>query len=147
MERLTERVKGSDAITAANGAAGTTDILGATLDMAGFDAVRMCVNFGVITSGAVTSIKAQQGDASDLSDAADLENTGQTVADTDDGKTFYIDIDYPRKRYVRLYVDRGTQNAVVSYAWYEQYRSGSPVTTQGATWTGETHHAPAEGTA
>jgi hypothetical protein len=76
---LSKNLKITPAITPDNGAAGTTDINGATLDMQGFEGVLIKVVFGAITAGAVTSIKAQQGAQSDLSDAADLEGTGQTL--------------------------------------------------------------------
>ena len=104
---LSENVKISQAITVTDGAAGTTDINGATLDMSGHGCVLMAVTFGAIVFGAVTSIKAQQGAASDMSDAADLAGSAQTIADDDDEKTFYIEIVRPTKRYVRLVVDRG----------------------------------------
>lgn len=144
---LSKDTKISVAITPTNGAAGSTDISGTTLDMAGFESVMMVVTFGAITSGAVTSIKAQQGDASNLSDAADMEGTAQTIADTDDDKTFYIDLIKPTKRYVRLYVDRGTQNAVVASALYIQYDPKKLPISHGTGVSGETHAGPDEGTA
>ena len=147
MQNLSKAVKLSQAITPTAGAAGTSDINGATLDMQGFEGVLIEVTFGAITSGAVTSIKAQQGAASNLSDAADLEATAQTIADTDDEKTFYIDLVNPQERYVRLVVDRATQNAVVASATYIQYSADKLPTTHGANVSGELHIAPAEGTA
>ena len=145
---LSKAVKITQAITVTNGAAGTADINGVTLDMANFEGVLIAVRMGAITGGAVTSIKAQQGAASDLSDAADLAGTAQTIADTDDEKTFYIDLYKPRERYVRLVVDRGTANAVVSSADYIQYGPRSlPVASHGSNVSGETHISPAEGTA
>jgi len=144
---LGKHIKISQAIPPASGAAGTSDINGATLDMAGYDGVLILVTFGTITSGAVTSIKAQQGAASNLSDAADLAGTGQTIADTDDEKTFYIDLYRPQERYVRLVIDRGTQNAVVAEALYAQYRGRKKPPTHGSNVSGETHVSPAEGTA
>jgi len=62
-------------------ASGTADRNGVVLDMANWEGVLMVVKFATIAAGAVTSIKAQQGAASNLSDAADLAGTGQTVAD------------------------------------------------------------------
>ena len=73
--------------------------------------------------------------------------TGQTIADTDDEKVFYIDLYKPRERYVRLVVDRGTQNAVVASAEYEQYGARNEPVTHGSNVSGETHISPAEGTA
>lgn len=144
---LSKNVRISQAITPTDGAAGTTTINGATLDMQGFDGVLMLVTFGAITSGAVTSIKAQQGQASNLSDAADLAGTGQTIADTDDEKTFFIDLYKPVERYVRLTVPRATQNAVVADAAYIQYCGTKAPTTHGTNVSGELWASPAEGTA
>lgn len=148
-KELSASVKMTQAITVTNGAAGTSAINGVTLDMSGFEGVLVAVTFGPIVAGAVTSIKMQQGQASNLSDAADLVNTGQTIADTDDEKTFYIDLFKPRERYVRLVVGRGTQNATVASATYFQYGSPKtvPVPSHGTNVAGETHIAPAEGTA
>lgn len=144
---LSKEVKLSSAITPAAGAAGTTDIQGTTLDMSGFEGVLIVVRMGTITAGAATSIKAQQGDASDLSDAADLADTAQTIADDADEKTFYIDLTRPTKRYVRLYVDRATQNAVVASAHYVQYGTREAPVTHGTNVSGELHVSPDEGTA
>lgn len=146
-QNLSQNAKISQAITPTAGAAGVTDIEGATLDMLGFEGVLMVVTFGAITAGAVTSIKAQSGAASDLADAADLVGTGQTIADDDDGEIRYIDLFRPVERYVRLYVDRATQNAVVASAEYIQYGPGVAPTTHAAVVSGETHVSPAEGTA
>lgn len=144
---LSKQVAISQAITPTAGAAGTDDINGATLDMAGFEGVLIEVTFGAITAGAATSIKAQQGAASNLSDAADLAGTAQTIADDDDGQIFYIDLYRPTERYVRVVVDRGTQNAVVASATYLQYGAHDQPVSHGATVSGELHISPAEGTA
>lgn len=143
---LSKVVKVSTAITPTAGAAGTDDINGTTLDMAGYGGVMVLVRFGTITSGAVTSIKAQQGAASNLSDAADLEGTSQTIADDDDDETFLIDC-RPSERYFRVVVDRGTQNAVVASANYLQYDAHHPAVTHGTGVTSETHVTGKEGTA
>lgn len=144
---LSKNVKISSAITPTAGVAAATDIEGTALDMQGFDGVLIVVRFGAITGGAATSIKAQEGNESDLSDAADLEGTSQTIADDDDDQTFYIDLCRPLKRYVRLYVDRATQDAVVASASYIQYGASKTPTTQGTNVSGELHVSPAEGTA
>lgn len=119
MKELAKQTKLTQAITPTAGAAGTSDIEGATLDMANFEGVLMVVTFGVITAGAVTSIKAQQSAASNFASPDDLNV--RAIADDDDGKVFAIAVHKPRKRYVRLLVDRGTQNAVVAAAEYLQY--------------------------
>jgi len=147
MGLLSKKTKITQAITPTAGAAATTDINGTTLDMAGWMGVLIKVTMGAIVSGAVTVIKAQQGAASDLSDAADLAGTGQSIADTDDEKVFYIDIYRPGERYVRVVVDRGTQNATVASAEYIQYGPRKPPSSHGTNVTGEGFASPAEGTA
>ena len=135
------------AITPANGVAATSDINGVTLDMQGFEGVMVTIAFGVITSGAVTTIKMQQDSASGMGTAQDLLGTSQTITDTDDEKTFYIDLVKPEKQYVRLVVPRATQNAVIASATYLQYRARKAPTTHGTNVAGETHISPIEGTA
>ncbi len=97
-------------------AAGTSAANGTAVDMSGYEGVIFLVAFGAIVSGAVTSVKAQQGAASDGSDGADLEGSGVTVADTDDNKIVALDIYRPRQslgKYVRPVVSRATQNATI----------------------------------
>lgn len=138
----------TQAITATNGAAGTSAINGAIIDMSGYEGVLVIVNTGAITSGAVTSIKMQQDTASAMGGAADLLGTSQTIADTDDEDTFVIDLFKPQERYVRLVVSRATQNAVISAATYIRYGARTkPVTSASATINVESHIGVAEGTA
>lgn len=144
---LSEQTKVSIAITPANGAAASTDVEGATLDMSGFEGVLMIVTMGVIDGSAVTSIKAQQDSAANMGTVADIAGTAQAIADNDDNKTFYIDLYRPTERYVRLHVDRATQNATVASAIYIQYGPRKSVTTHGSNVSGEAFAGPAEGTA
>lgn len=151
MNLLSEGTKISSAVTPTAGVAASTDLDGSILDMAGFDGVLVLVRMGAITATAVTGIRMEQGDASDLSDGSDLEGTAQAIADDDDDKTFFIDLFKPTKRYVRLVVDRATADAVVSSAHYFQYTQGSlskgVPTTHGSNVAGESHVTPDEGTA
>lgn len=130
-------------------AAGTTDQNSTAVDMANFDRAAFVVAFGAITSGAVTSCKLQQGDASDGSDADDLAGTAISVADDDDNQIVILECERPQKRYVRCVVDRGTQNAVID--GIVAMKSGArvlPVTHDSATVVGsELNVSPAEGTA
>lgn len=144
---LSKNVKITQIITPTAGAAGTTDINGTTLDMSGYEGVLFVVTMGAITTGAVTSIKAQQDTDSAMGTAADLAGTAQTVADDADEKMFYIDLVKPTERYVRLVVDRATQNAVVASATAYQYGAHNAPVTHGSNVSGETHVSPAEGTA
>lgn len=101
------------ASTPTAGAAGQTDVASAIIDTVGFEGVKFLVPMGAITSGAVTSAKAQQNSANSTSGMADLAGTSVTIADTDDNKMLVIDVNRPRERYVRALVDRATQDAVV----------------------------------
>jgi len=147
MQNMIKNAKVSTAVTPAAGVAAQTAINGTTLDMAGFESVLMLIRMGVITATAVTSIKAQQGDESDLSDAADLLATSQTIAADDDNETFLLDLVKPSKRYVRIVVTRGTADAVVSDVLYMQYNGKKAPESQGTGVNGELHVSPAEGTA
>ena len=128
-------------------ASGTADRNGATLDMQGFDGVLVVVHHAAIAAGATYKIKAQQGAASNLSDAADLAGTSQTIADDEDDSVSYIDIFQPRERYVRLVVDNDTSNATAQTAVYIQYKAGTEPTTHADDVAGEVFVGPAEGTA
>lgn len=120
---LSEDIKVANAITATAGAAGTTAINGTIVDTQGYDGILMVSRTGAITATAVTSMKAQYGDESDLSDAADVANSTVTIADDDDNKEFGIDIQRPPGRYMRLVVSRGTANAVIENATYYLYKA------------------------
>lgn len=149
MELLSEEVKVTQCINATTGAAGTTAINGATLDMSGYEGVLFLCVMGAITATAVTSLKAQQGNASNMSDAADLAGTGITIADDDDNQVFVLDVYRPQERYVRPVVSRGTANAVVQSCLAVQYGARSRPTVINVTdlVTAEKHVSPAEGTA
>jgi hypothetical protein len=146
--QLSYAAKTSLVITPTAGAAGTTDIEGTSVDMQGFEAVLFTVIMGAITANAVTALKVQQSDDDGAADAySDLEGTSQTIGDGDDGEVFYVDVFRPSKRYVRLYIDRATQNAVVAAAIAQQYHCREQPVTHGTGVQGETHVSPAEGTA
>jgi len=132
-------------------AAGTTDITpSAGIDMQNFEGCLFQVLFGAITAGAATSIKVQQSDDDGVADAySDLEGTSVTVADDDDNQIFWVDVYRPQKRYLKLIVDRGTQNAVLDGIVAMQYGPRKLPTTHDATTVGggELHASPDEGTA
>lgn len=127
-------------------AAATTDIDSSSVDMLDYEGVRFTVLFGAIVAGAATSVKAAQ--SADDSTFNDLEGTSQTVADDDDNQAFIIDVWRPIDRYVRVTVDRGTQNATVDGIVAEQYGPRVLPPTNDSTVGGqEVHASPAEGTA
>ena len=130
--------------------AASADRNGAVIDMQGFEGVLMCIKFGDIAGGAVTSIKAQQDTALAFNvDAQDLLGTGQTVADSDDNQIFIIDLVKPLERFVRMVVDKDTSNNTQEMAWYIQYAPGKRPQSNNVTdlVTYELHVSPAEGTA
>jgi len=147
IEALSEGAKISTAITPTAGVAAASDLNGTILDMQGYDGVLVIVRMGAITASAVTSVKMQQDTASGGGTMADLTGTGITVADDDDDQTFFIDLVKPQERYVRVVVERATQNAVVASANYIQYIARDTNITQGTGVTGEVHITPIEGTA
>jgi hypothetical protein len=130
-------------------AVGTTNQNGSILDMEGFEGVEFVLLGGTITDGNL-SIKAQQGQASNLSDAADLQGTLTTLQNTDDNKAAVLDLFRPAERYVRCVVVRGgATGAVIDGVIAIQYKSRTKPTTNDATTVGatETWISPPEGTA
>lgn len=144
---LGKRLKVTQVKTAV--AAGTSDQTSAILDMSGFDGVLFLTSFGAITSTAVTSVKIQQDTAVGGGTMADLAGSGATVADTKSDTVVVHDLYRPGKRYVRVYVDRGTANAVINSIVALQYRGLNAPTTDDATTvvSKTTLISPAEGTA
>lgn len=133
-KQLLKSTKVVQAITPANGVAGSTDLEGATIDMLGFEGIVGIVTFGVITGSAVTGIVWQQSNDSGMSGPTTLTAPAFTVADDSDGDVYVSDLFKPTMRYVRLHVDRATQNAVVASAEYIQYGARTePVTSASAT--------------
>lgn len=147
MENLSANTKISQIVTTDAGVAAQTAIKSSTIDMSNYEGVLITVPFGTITSGAVTSIKLQGAPTDVDGDFADLEGTSQTVADDDDNTTFFVDLVKPISRYVRLYITRGTQNAVVGACIATQYNGRVKPATHGTGVSGELHVSPAEGTA
>lgn len=120
------------AVASANRGAGTTDVNGVVMDMAGYEGIRALIEWGAITAGAVTSVKWQQGDQSNGSDMADVPNSSQTIAANYDDKVTLSALEKPVKRYVRCVIDRGTQNAALRSALYERHTPRVKPTTYSA---------------
>jgi hypothetical protein len=133
------------ATTVTAGAAGTTAVNGATVDMSGFEEIAIIVPIGTVVSGAVTSIKWQEGDTT--SPTTDVAGTNITVADTDDDTTKILRIIKPQKRYGRVVVSRATQNATLGAILYVLTNPRTLPVSDGSTVVGELHVSPAAGTA
>ena len=127
-------------------AAATTDVTSSSVDMQGFDSVTFYVAMGAIVSGAATSIHAEQ--SADDSSFADLAGTNITIADDDDNQVAILEIEQPSDRYLRVVVDRATQNATVDSIIAVQTKANKePVTHDSSTVVGSEYHlAPDEGT-
>ena len=129
-------------------AAGQTDQNGSIIDTANYEGVVFIAALGTLAAGAVTALKAQMGNESNLSDAADLAGTAQSIADTDDNKLLVLDIHRPAERYVRAVVTRGTADATIDGVIAILYGPRVLPVTQDSTVAGiETHVSPEEGTA
>jgi hypothetical protein len=92
-------------------AAGTTDQESDSVDMAGCQSCCFVALFGAITATGTAALRIQgSNDDSNWSDYADSDFT---VYDSEDNLLALIEIIKPIHRYVRLYIDRATANAVI----------------------------------
>jgi len=127
----------------------TLVIPAAGVDTAGFDTCTFIVGFGAIVAGAATSIEVHQSDDDGVADAySALLGSKVTVADDDDDKLVYVEIERPRKRYLKCLVNRATQNSTVELIL--AVLSGAkrvPITADTTVAAGEKHVSPVEGTA
>ena len=144
---LTDDVKIT--VVGAASAAGVTTINSSPVDMAGYDGVVFLTTFGAIVATGVQSLKAQEDTVVGMGGAADLTGSGITVADDDDGQSFWLDIRRPRERFVRCVVLRATANSTVGEIYAIQYRARTrpQVNNVANVMTGEKWEAPAEGAA
>lgn len=126
-----------------NTATGTTTINTSAVDMQGYEGVIFLAS--IVTAAANNGIKGQQGQQSNMGDAADLAGT-QLLSDgtkTD----LLLDIYRPQERYVRAAVIRAT-TTVIEAVWALQYMAGKkPVNNVTAAQALELWAAPAEGAA
>jgi hypothetical protein len=122
---------------------GTSAVESAIVDMDGWDGVIFFTSYA--TAAADNAIHAEQGAASDLSDAADLEGSEVDVGASDEDQ--FVDILRPQERYLRCVALRGT-SSVLGEIWAIQYRGAhlpQDNTTTG-TIEGKQLVSPAEGT-
>lgn len=94
--------------------AGTSAVNGDTIDTQGASGGCFLAHMGAITGGAVTSLKVQEGDASDASDMADISGASITIPDDGDNKVFAVEVPRFKKRYARMVLVRGSQNSVLN---------------------------------
>lgn len=125
-------------------AADNETLTGAILDMTGYDSVAF-IAFALKGEALDFSIKAQQGDASNLSDYADLAGTAVAFSTTipADGLTT-LEIHQPSDQYVRpvVTVPNATAATPTGVIAIQFNAKEIPITN-----AGELHVSPAEGTA
>lgn len=128
---------------------GTTSVNGSILDMSGFEGVMFIAEANTITDG-TPALKAQDGNDSGLSDAADLAGSSVPYAITDDNKAVILDVYKPLKRYIRpVFVRGGDTGAVIDSILAIQYAPRVQPTTHDAATVAasEVWASPADGTA
>jgi hypothetical protein len=127
-------------------AAGTGTNTSSTLDMQGFEGVKVLVKFGTVVDGASLTLKVQQGDQSDGSDMSELaaDNPVIPVAASHSEVMFRLDLHRPEKRYVRAQVIIATQNAEIDSVTAEQYGARKLPVTQLATVVDKVSISPAQ---
>lgn len=92
-------------------AAGTSELNSDVVDLQDYEGVLFLVTAGAITSGGAQSIKVEEGDESNLSDAAAVTGLAITIDDDDDGQSFMLDYKKTTKRYCRATILRATENS------------------------------------
>jgi len=140
----------STRLTKTTVAAGSTDITDALVtDMQNWEGVRYIFSFGAIVSGAATSVAACGKDTNSPTPGTDdLAGTKITVVDTADDTIVILDIFQPRHRYLRPFVKRATQNAVLNSIIEERYGPRKlPVTKDTTVTDQKVMVSPALGTA
>lgn len=124
-------------------ATGTTTINSNPVDMQGYDGVVFLASLG--SAAANNGLKAQQGQASNLSDAADL--AGTLVSSNGTQTDLVLEVFRPQERYLRAAVVRGTTTTIEAI-WAIQYAgSKMPINNVTAAQAAEIWASPAEGTA
>lgn len=113
--------------------AGTSDLAGEVIDMAGWDGVTFIYAIGTLSAGQVTKLIAHQDVASDGSFTALPTAVTSAMSDDDSNKLLILDIYKPTKRYVRPTLDRHTANAVLDSGIAIKYRGSKSPVTQGST--------------
>lgn len=115
-------------------AAGSTDVNGSGLSLAGYDGILFIALLGTLTATQVTQMKAQQssddGSADAYADIADSET--DAMDDADDNKLLVLDIYRPEEEYVRPVLERATANAVIDGVIAIRYKSRDVPITQGS---------------
>lgn len=129
-------------------ASGSADRAGDAIDMSGFEWCLFVTHVHTVAAGATTSVKVSQATTSGGS-YADLEGTGISIADDDDGQVFAILIVKPREQFLKINMDKDASNNVAesAVAILGCGRTDQALKNITDELTVEVHVSPAEGTA
>jgi hypothetical protein len=105
--------------------ANTGDVTSDIVDMAGFDGCIFVTSYG--TAAADNLMHVESGDASNMSDAADLAGGEIDLGGASD-EDQALDVLRPQERYLRVVAQRGTSTALGDI-WAFQYKAkdGMPI--------------------
>ncbi|MBI4586967.1 MAG: hypothetical protein HY717_23390 [Planctomycetes bacterium] len=147
LTKNTKLIRHSNAV-----AAGVTTITpSAGVDMKGFDSCTFIAALGAIVAGAATSVEVHQSSDDGVADAyGSLLGSKVTVADDQDNKLVFVEVTRPQKRYLKLIVNRATQNATLDgiVAVLSGPQAAPPTHDSTTVLAGsKLMHAPPEGTA
>lgn len=125
--------------------AGTSDVTGVAIDMAGYEGVMFIANFG--TAAADNTILLHQS-SDDASADAYTEVLGTQVGVGASDEIVVLDVYRPRERYVKCIAERGTSSTLEGVIAIQYGPRSLPVdNTVAGTIHAEQHASPAEGTA
>lgn len=119
-----------------NGAsAGTSAVNSTAVKMDGYDGVLFICDLGTVVDASVMTATAQQGAASDGSDATAITGgaTSSVTASTSSNGYFLVDVQKPTGRYVRLNFTRTAQNATVNSIYAVRYNAKNAPVSQSDT--------------
>ena len=105
-------------------AAGTSDVAGASLDLAGCNGVVAVVHLGDVASSGTLTIKGQKSDTAAANSWIDIgpDSTDISMGDSDDGHIAAVEWSDPTARYFRVVVQRHTANSALGGAVYYRHR-------------------------
>lgn len=130
MKLLSQDVKITRVANAA--AAGTTAVTGTSVDCATFGAATFYAMLGAITAGGSGNLKVQQSDAA-ATGFTDLAGASASYTDADGNRVLVVEVNQPRKRYLRPVVTRSAENAVVDGVLAMQSQAHAEPVTHGST--------------
>lgn len=131
-------------------AAGVTNVTDATgVNCSGYDRCTFLVGWGAIVAAGVQSIEVHRSsDDGSVDTYTAILGTLVAVADDDDNKITMVEVYRPGETWLKVVINRATQNSTVEMALAVLSQSSTSGQALSATVSGYEHHAtPGEGTA